>query len=136
MPVMANQLGARLREHREATGLSVRKAAEMLGLSIGYLSQLETGKITWPNADVRRRIASWLGVSHLEVILLTGELTPDEITTAGMQGVTEADPNDARPALYALIDQVNWYGRPDRVGYIRVILQEMINVDRQYKETV
>lgn len=116
--------------------MSVRKAADMLGLSIGYLSQLETGKITWPNADVRRRIAQWLGVSHLDVIMLTGEITADEIQAVGSEGIAEPDPNDPSGELCTLIRRVNWYGRPDRVQYLRGLIDSMIEVDRQYKESV
>ena len=134
MPGMTTTLGAALRRQREETGLNIRKAAELLGISITYLSQLETGKVGLPSADVRRRLAQWLGVSHLDVLVMTGEITAEEVTTTGKVGTVTPDPNDARPELHALIDQVNWYGRPDRAGYIRAILEEMRNVDAHYKE--
>jgi len=134
MPGMTTTLGAALRRQREETGLNIRKAAELLGISITYLSQLETGKVGLPSADVRRRLAQWLGVSHLDVLVMTGEITEEEVSATGKVGTVTPDPNDVRPRLCALIDQVNWYGIPDRARYVRVMLEEMIEYDRQEKE--
>src|SRR5690242_8196250 len=136
LPVMGSTLGAEMRRHRESTGLSVRKAAELLGMSTAYLSQLETGKVGLPSADVRRRVAQWLGISHLDVLLLTGEITEDEIQATGKSGIAEPDPKNPAADLCALIQSVNWYGRSDRVQYVRGLIESMIEVDRQYKENV
>lgn len=133
---MDNALGPVLRRRREGLGLSMRQAAEALGITHGYLSQLETGKITLPNADVRRRLAGWIGVSHLDLLVLIGEIREDEITEAGKSGISPVRAESPAAELYALMDQINWYGRPDRVSYVKGLLSSMVDVDRQYREDV
>jgi transcriptional regulator with XRE-family HTH domain len=47
-------IGARLREIRQAKGLSAREAAERAGVTPAYLSRLETGKLSPTVASVSR----------------------------------------------------------------------------------
>jgi transcriptional regulator with XRE-family HTH domain len=129
-------LAKALREKREAAGLSQIAVAQALGIRNTYLSQLESGKINTPSADVRRRLAQWLGVSHLDVLVMTDEIRPEEVAESGKVGVAAANGNDPAHELHALIDQINWYGRPDRVLYLKGLLDSMVAVDRQYKEEV
>ncbi|UCF68563.1 MAG: helix-turn-helix transcriptional regulator [Acidobacteriota bacterium] len=51
-------LGARIRELRDAAGLSLNALAESAGVSKGYLSQLERGEAVNPGYDVLRKIAA------------------------------------------------------------------------------
>ena len=41
------ELGAKLRTLREKAGLSLRKVADRLGVSVPYLSDLERGRRNW-----------------------------------------------------------------------------------------
>ncbi len=41
------ELGANLRTLREKAGLSLRKVADRLGVSVPYLSDLERGRRNW-----------------------------------------------------------------------------------------
>jgi transcriptional regulator with XRE-family HTH domain len=50
--VRVEVLGAELRRFREAAGLTLQEASERVGISIGYLSKLETGKRTQHLEDV------------------------------------------------------------------------------------
>jgi transcriptional regulator with XRE-family HTH domain len=82
--------GERLRELREARGLTLKAMAEALGVSPAYLSALEHGRrgrpthalvvaicahlnIIWDEADELARLAS---LSHPRVIVDTSSLSP------------------------------------------------------------
>lgn len=58
--------GARIRQMREAQGISLRKFALMIGISYPYLSNIETGRQA-ATIDVIDRIAQGLGVEIREL---------------------------------------------------------------------
>lgn len=58
----ANDIGGRLREARQASGLSLRKVAQELGVSASLISQVETGK-TQPSVATLYALASLLAIS-------------------------------------------------------------------------
>lgn len=83
-----NDLGRRLRRHREARGLSLRELARRLGISASAISQFETGK-------------SRLSVSTLYAIVSELGISLDELFSGigGDQSVPEtATARNARPA--------------------------------------
>ena len=114
-------------------GLSLTAAAAMIGTSRGTLSQIELGSIKLPNPELRRNIARMLGVTHLEILIAAGEITEAELAS-GPTGITESNPDDPRTQIHALVDQVNWYGRPDRVEGITSQLTAWADSDKRYKE--
>jgi transcriptional regulator with XRE-family HTH domain len=59
---MSENLGARLREARLRSGLSLRSVAQSLGVSASLISQVEIGK-TQPSVSTLYALASHLGVS-------------------------------------------------------------------------
>jgi transcriptional regulator with XRE-family HTH domain len=131
-----DDLARMLKEKRAMTGQTQRAVAADLGIANTYLSQLESGKIDTPSPAVRRRLAQYLGVSHLDVLIMCGEIAADEVAESGRGGIREAGPDEPAHELHALIDQVNWYGRPDRVLYLKGLLDSMVAVDQQYKDEV
>src|SRR5690349_19346981 len=100
----ADMLAIALRDRRDYLGLNQREAAAQIGIANTYLSQLETGKVGLPSGEVRRRLARFLGISHLDLLLMLGEITADEIAETGQSGVIEPDPKDPRVALRDLLD--------------------------------
>jgi transcriptional regulator with XRE-family HTH domain len=56
-------LSADLRQLREQRGWSLREAAQASGLSNGYISLLENGRVENPSATVLARLAKGYGVS-------------------------------------------------------------------------
>jgi len=58
----ANDIGGRLREARQASGLSLRKVAKELGVSASLISQVETGK-TQPSVATLYGFATLLAIS-------------------------------------------------------------------------
>lgn len=59
---MADALGPRLRELREARGVSGRALASRVGMSSGYISRIENGRVS-PTVSTLERIAAALGES-------------------------------------------------------------------------
>jgi transcriptional regulator with XRE-family HTH domain len=133
---MDNQLGAYLRQWRERRGMTLTAAAAEMGIGKGYLSQIETGKLKWPNADVRRRIAEVIGMSHVDLLIKLGELLPSELEAAGKQGIVHQGAELPSAKIHALVDRVNWYGREDRVSGVTSILTAWADADAHYKEIV
>jgi transcriptional regulator with XRE-family HTH domain len=92
-------MGAYVRARRERMGNTLTELALRAELSKSELSALESGKIKFPSAAKRRRLAAALGVAHLDLLVAAGELTADEVT----QGTT---PVAARPEVEALCAQL------------------------------
>lgn len=87
-PSLAEAIQQRIRQ----TGLSQRKFADRIGLTSSHLNSLVTGKISLPTPEVRRRLAQELGISHVQLLVLVGELRDDEIREAGIEGIIEEGP--------------------------------------------
>jgi transcriptional regulator with XRE-family HTH domain len=74
----AREFGRRLREVREGTGESLRAIERRSGLTSGYLSQLENGKITHPGPSVLERVAEGYGLRFEDVLSWIGYLPQPE----------------------------------------------------------
>jgi transcriptional regulator with XRE-family HTH domain len=61
--------GAKLREVRQAVGLTVSEAAIRMGISVSYLSALERGQRPTAKPDTFNRIATVLGVPREDLLL-------------------------------------------------------------------
>lgn len=81
--------GQFLREKRVEKGFSLRKFAELVGVSPTYLSQVEQDNVDPPTADRVKRMAELLGESVDEATALAGRLTEDlpEIIRESPKGV-------------------------------------------------
>lgn len=66
-------LGAYLREQREAAQMSVRQVAKAAGISNPYLSQIERG-LRKPSAEILQQIAKGLRISAEQVYVRAGIL--------------------------------------------------------------
>lgn len=69
--------GRYLKRAREKKGLSIRRLANIAGVSGAYLSQIETGTREAPSPHILRRLAPVLGVSYEELMIAAGHLDPD-----------------------------------------------------------
>ncbi|MBD7985311.1 helix-turn-helix transcriptional regulator [Sporosarcina sp. Sa2YVA2] len=72
-------IGEFIKEQRLNKGFSIRKLAELSGVSHPYLSQIETGKNTKPSNDVLHKLADPLGVSHFDLMVAAGYYTKEEL---------------------------------------------------------
>jgi transcriptional regulator with XRE-family HTH domain len=69
--------GQVLREARLAKGITLRKFAEMVGVSPTYLSQVEQDNVDPPTAERVKRMADLLGENSDEWIALAGRVPED-----------------------------------------------------------
>lgn len=78
---MANRLkkrfGQLVRSKRVAKGFSLRRFAELVGVSPTYLSQVEQGNCDPPTAELVRTIAEILGENVDELTALAGRVPED-----------------------------------------------------------
>ena len=71
------RFGTLVREKRTARGISLRKFAELVGVSATYLSQVEQGNCDPPTAERVRRMAEILGENSDELTALAGRVPED-----------------------------------------------------------
>lgn len=75
----ARALGAFLREHRTALGLSTRAVAAESGVDMATIVRLEQGAFAEPKPDTLRGVAEALGVSLADVFALADYTVPSEL---------------------------------------------------------
>jgi len=68
----------KLKDYRKAAGLTLREVQDITGISNAYLSQLETGKIRRPSANVLYKLAKVYGI-NLENLLIESGLVESNI---------------------------------------------------------
>ncbi len=85
---MTADIGARLRDARQARGLSLRSVAQALGVSASLISQVETGK-TQPSVSTLYALVSHLGVSMDELLGTGTGARPADPTRAIVEGVAD-----------------------------------------------
>lgn len=83
-------VGSFIREQRERSALSIRKLAEMAGVSNPYLSQIERG-IRKPSAEILRAIAEALAIRTETLYERAGLL--DRAEGPGARAAIESDPH-------------------------------------------
>jgi len=69
--------GPTLRDKRTAKGYSLRKFADLIGVSPTYLSQVEQDNVDPPTAERVQKIAEILGENADEMIALAGRVPED-----------------------------------------------------------
>lgn len=66
-----------IQQAREAKGWTQNELAEEMGVSRGYIGQLETGLIKRPRAKYIDLLVEHLGLSKQEILRAQGQLGPD-----------------------------------------------------------
>lgn len=92
-PPLEEDVGPRLRAHREQRGLSLRELARRLGVSPSAISQIETGK-SRPSVSTLYSIVTELGMSLDE---LFGASKPKPAQTPGARGAAPPAPAGRTP---------------------------------------
>lgn len=105
-------LGGHIAALRARQGMSQADLATRTGVGRSHLSQIESGKIALPSADIRRRLAKALGVSHVELLVAASELDESEL-----QGVPlpQYDVDDPRYDILTALPSLS----RDEAGHIR-----------------
>jgi transcriptional regulator with XRE-family HTH domain len=84
-------LGAFIRSQREIARMSVRKLADVAGVSNPYLSQIERG-IRRPSADILQQLAEALRISVETLYVRAGILKPSKTHQTTVAEAIELDP--------------------------------------------
>jgi transcriptional regulator with XRE-family HTH domain len=108
----AKGIGAFIREKRSDLGWTQATLADHAGVERARIAQIESGRVTLPGADHRRRIAKALGVSHLDLLIAAGELAADELVRAGVEGPVEPRRDDWAAKLRDALNLVCWDDSP------------------------
>ncbi|MDZ7674479.1 MAG: helix-turn-helix transcriptional regulator [Acidimicrobiales bacterium] len=98
-------LGSFIRDQRRHTHLSLRKLAELAGISNPYLSQIERG-LRKPSADILQQIAGGLSISAEQLYVRAGILE-DRRDEVDVVGEIRRDPSlsvDQRQALIRIYE--------------------------------
>ena len=111
--MLLKEIGKRLKEAREARNLSLRKAAEMIGVSHTYLDTLEkgrdprTGNPVNPSAETLVQISKGYGIPIDELLPLDDEANEDDSLDfdAIAHSLQELRPKD-RDAILHLIKRL------------------------------
>jgi transcriptional regulator with XRE-family HTH domain len=92
MAVKRQTFGRVLREARLAKGITLRKFAEMVGISPTYLSQVEQDNVDPPTAERVKKMAELLGANSDAWTALAGRVPED------LLGIIQKEPT-AMPEL-------------------------------------
>jgi transcriptional regulator with XRE-family HTH domain len=96
-------LGSFIRSQRELARMSVRKLADVAGVSNPYLSQIERG-IRRPSADILQQLAEALRISVESLYVRAGILQPDRTHELTVAEAIERDPVLSPEQKQALIN--------------------------------
>lgn len=72
-------LGKFLRLMRQEKGLSLRDVEKLCGVSNGYLSLLENGKVDAPSPHILHKLAAAYGIATEQLMDRAGYLTDDKV---------------------------------------------------------
>ena len=114
-----NELGRFVREQRRLAELSLRKLAELSGVSNPYLSQIERG-LRVPSAEVLRQLAPALGVP-IEALYARAGLLDGPVVTVDLVALIRRDPGLTEPQKRTLVHVYEAFragGDPDQ-GVVR-----------------
>jgi transcriptional regulator with XRE-family HTH domain len=106
-------LGAFIRSQRELARMSVRKLADVAGVSNPYLSQIERG-IRRPSADILQQLAEALRISVESLYVRAGILQPDRIHELTVAEAIARDPVLSPEQKQALINVYESFVRASR----------------------
>lgn len=124
---MSTGLAGYIKTRRGDLRIGATDLARAIGKSAAYVSQLEAGKIALPNADIRRRLAKELGVSHLDLLVAAGEIDRSEIASAGAAGVVQGS-----DTFRDLVEQLRAVPlTPGNIRALRLALQVLTMDDQE-----
>ncbi|MEP7202517.1 MAG: helix-turn-helix transcriptional regulator [Ilumatobacteraceae bacterium] len=98
-----SDVGDLIKSQREVARLSVRRLAELAGVSNPYLSQIERG-LRKPSAEILQQIAKALQISAESLYERAGFLSPTDRPRVGVREAITADPQLTAEQRQALLN--------------------------------
>lgn len=108
---MMRTLGGYIRDYLDRTGLSQTELSARSNVPRVTINRLVKEKTALPDADTRRKLARAMGVSHLNILVAAGEIEPEEVQAAGVQGVVEDMHNSPAFRIHKIVDEIAWDDR-------------------------
>lgn len=99
-------LGDFIKAQRELAAMSVRRLAELAGVSNPYLSQIERG-LRKPSAEILQQIATALKISTETLYERAGFLATDRGSRGGVREAIAADPDLTDEQRQAMLNVYN-----------------------------
>lgn len=96
-------LGEFIRSQREVASMSVRRLADLAGVSNPYLSQIERG-LRRPSAEILQQLAKALKISVEALYVRAGLLTDEEAAAPNVREAIGADPKLTPEQKHALLN--------------------------------
>jgi transcriptional regulator with XRE-family HTH domain len=96
-------VGELIKSQREVARMSVRRLAELAGVSNPYLSQIERG-LRKPSADILQQIAKALQISAESLYERAGFLSPTDRPRIGVREAIAVDPQLTAEQRQALLN--------------------------------
>jgi transcriptional regulator with XRE-family HTH domain len=96
-------VGEFIRSQREVARMSVRRLAELAGVSNPYLSQIERG-LRKPSADILQQIAKALEISAESLYVRAGWLVDEPLGEHCVRDAVERDPRLTAEQRRALLE--------------------------------
>jgi len=108
---MEDSLGHYVVQMRTKIGLKQNQLAERAGLPATTINRIEKGVTKLPSADIRRRLATALGLSHLDILVAAGEITREEVSAGGVEQRDELSgvPPQVVTALRKISTWTTWH---------------------------
>jgi transcriptional regulator with XRE-family HTH domain len=100
------ELGEFIRAQREIASMSVRRLAELAGVSNPYLSQIERG-LRRPSAEILQQLAKALKISAETLYVRAGLLSEEEAAAPSVREAISRDPlltSEQKQALLNVYD--------------------------------
>lgn len=98
-----SDLGEFIRQQREVANVSVRRLAELAGVSNPYLSQIERG-LRRPSAEILQQLAKALKISAETMYVRAGLLTEDADGAPNVREAITRDPKLTSEQKQALLN--------------------------------
>jgi transcriptional regulator with XRE-family HTH domain len=102
------ELGEFIRSQREIASMSVRRLAELAGVSNPYLSQIERG-LRRPSAEILQQLAKALKISVETLYVRAGLLSEDEAKAPSVREAVSRDPLLTAEQKQALLNVYDSY---------------------------
>jgi len=96
-------VGDLIKSQREVARMSVRRLADLAGVSNPYLSQIERG-LRKPSAEILQQIAKALQISAESLYERAGLLSPDDKPRVGVREAITADQDLSAEQRQALLN--------------------------------
>ena len=102
------ELGEFIKSQREIASMSVRRLAELAGVSNPYLSQIERG-LRRPSAEILQQLAKALKISVETLYVRAGLLSEDEAKAPSVREAVSRDPLLTAEQKQALLNVYDSY---------------------------